>query len=171
MVDHERKESPDFLLAEYSALRDEILKRIEIGHQLGALVLVAVGTFLPIGIQGSVTILLAYPLLAMFIATAWSHNDIRIQQIATYIKDIEKKLLPDKGGWEHFFREKIKLEKEALALLASRGIFIGTQALAVIVSLLKKNLQTEDFVFLALDGLAMIFTLYLLRRYEGYEVK
>ena len=42
-----------FLISEYSALREEIVKRIEIQHQLLSLALIATGTILTIGFQTS----------------------------------------------------------------------------------------------------------------------
>src|SRR3972149_6861285 len=77
-------EEIDFLLAEYAKLRDEILKRTEIQHQLISLALVATGTFLA---MGSVTAKLTYPVLALFLSIAWVKSDIRIGQLGMYIKE------------------------------------------------------------------------------------
>ena len=77
--------SVDFLIAEYSALREEILKRTELQHQLILAALVAVGTFLSVGLEtNSVLIMLLYPILALFLATAWEQNNIRVQELYTW---------------------------------------------------------------------------------------
>ena len=156
--------TPDFLLAEYSALRDEILKRSEIQHQLVSLSLIATGTFLTIG---STTATLAYPILATFLAAAWAQNDFRIRQMGMYIKKrIEEKLLGSNLGWEHVHASSPSIANlGSLSLFASRGIFVGTQILTVLISLLKTSFPTENIVLLVLDGLAITFSLLILRRH------
>jgi hypothetical protein len=44
-------EDPDFALAEYSALRDEILKRIEFQNQIVNLTLIVAGTAVSVAFQ------------------------------------------------------------------------------------------------------------------------
>ena len=57
------------LAAEYTSLREEIIKRIEIQHQLLSLALIAPGTVLAIGFQsGSASLLFVYPVLGMFLS-------------------------------------------------------------------------------------------------------
>lgn len=48
-----RPKEPSFLLAEYSALRDEIVKRMEIEHQLATSTVIVFGTILGFGFQYS----------------------------------------------------------------------------------------------------------------------
>src|SRR5688500_9606440 len=65
-----------FLLAQYDALREEILKRLDIQHQLILGALVALGTVLTVSTQrGSSAVLLMYPYLSLFLTLAWSQND------------------------------------------------------------------------------------------------
>jgi hypothetical protein len=64
---------PTFLITEYSALRSELVKRMELQHQLISLALIAAGTFLSVGLEADSTIMiLIYPFLAMFLASAWA---------------------------------------------------------------------------------------------------
>jgi hypothetical protein len=152
-----------FLLAEYEALRAEILKRTEIQHQLISLALIATGTFLA---TGSATARLAYPILAVFLAAAWAQSDIRIEQLGAYIeKRVEERLLGDNLGWEHFCKPLHDTPKlRSLAHFASRGVFCGTQILTVLVSFLTTSFPTEDIVLLVVDSLAVILTVILLRQ-------
>lgn len=158
------KVSSDFLIAEHSALRAEILKRTEIQHQLISLAVIASGTFISVGVQGSPTVMLAYPILASFLAIAWAQSDLRISQIGAYIKgSIEPRLLGENRGWEHE-RASTRVERlGAQTLFASRGIIVGTQILTVFVSLLQTNFPTEDIVLLGLDSMFIIFTIFTLR--------
>jgi len=153
------KEISDFLLAEYAKLRDEILKRTEIQHQLISLALVATGTFLA---MDSVTAKLTYPVLALFLSIAWVQSDIRIGQLGMYIREQIEGRLGIKG-WEHFYTPLRDLGKiGSLAHFASRGILCGTQFLTVLVSLLTTNFSTLDKVLLCLDSLVIILTIILL---------
>ena len=74
-----------FLLAEYDALRGEILKRSEIQHQLLSFSLAALGALMAVGLKDSPSALLAYPILVLFLAVGWVYNDLQIAQIGLYI--------------------------------------------------------------------------------------
>ena len=154
-----------FMLAQFSALREEILKRTEIQHQLITLAVVASGAFLSVNIGGLQTVPLAYPVLAMFLAAAWSQNNVRILQIGGYIKEnIEKKLLANDLGWEHHVGTLRGGGKfGSLSFLASRGILIGTQLLTVGVSIFKTDFPKKDIALLILDAGIIFFTIFLLR--------
>jgi hypothetical protein len=166
----EPKEAASFLLAEYTALRNEILKRIEIQHQLISLALIAAGTFITLSKQASTTVILAFPVLALFLAIAWSHSEVRIRQIAVYILCIEDKLLGGNRGWEHMRGLLISEKLGSRMVFASRGIFIGTQILAIIIVLAErglKNLSTRDYWFIVSDILIVLLTAFILRRYKA----
>lgn len=96
--------SVNIRLAEYSALRAEIFKRFEIQFQLVSLAVIAAGTIFIAGIQSSdhrvgAVLTLGYPILALFLATAWGHNDRRVWQLGTYIREhIETALGVDRLG-------------------------------------------------------------------------
>ncbi|MCP4427620.1 MAG: hypothetical protein GY803_24315 [Chloroflexi bacterium] len=172
----ETKEALAFLMAEYSALRAELLKRIEIQHQLITFALIASGTFLTIGLkdQGSPTIILMYPILAMFLSAAWAQSDLRIWQIGTYIKRrIEEKILGNHLGWEHVHAIGRVRWFGSLSRFASGGILVGSQILAIfgaLLAFLKEGYLTESwnilFLIAILDGLVIIFTFLLLRRHK-----
>lgn len=132
-----------FFLAEYSQLRNEILKRIEIQHQLISLTLVVAGTFLSFGIQENVpaATLFVYPILVLFLAARYADNGIRIGEISEYIqKNIEAHLVGKFHGWEDY-RRKMKKEFQRRRPLrkleerSARGLFLVTQFLAIALAL------------------------------------
>ena len=134
------KDPPQFLLAEYAQLKGEILKRSEFQHQLISIALVALGALITVGVRDSPGALLAYPMLALFLAAAWSYNDIQIAQLGIYIRyRIEHQLIGEGLGWEHAIRsDRASKEIGALAKLATRGILWESEALAVGIYLLKR---------------------------------
>ncbi len=99
------------VITEYNALREEILKRIEIDHQLIALALIAPGTLLTIGLQvRSASIIFVYPFLALFLSMIWVLNETGIHEAGEYIRDrIESKVGENCIGWQHY-RSSRKIE-------------------------------------------------------------
>jgi hypothetical protein len=170
----ESKNSMDFLIAEYTALRGEILKRTEIQHQLISITLVVLGSFLSLVDKIPAKVFLAYPILALFLSAAWSQSDIRIRQIGAYVKEhieerlIQEKLLDNRSGWEHVFQTLSPVGKlGTLSQLTSLGILIGTQILSVILFVFKRlrppSFTKGDIGLLVLDCVVIFFTAVLLR--------
>ena len=135
------KDSTQFLLAEYTELKGEISKRTEIQHQLVSIALVALGALITVGVKDSPAALLAYPMLALFLSAAWSYNDIQIAQIGKYIQyRIEENLIGEDLGWEHAI--KADLSSKFIGkriILATRGILLGSEALALGLYLLTRR--------------------------------
>ena len=161
---HAQEQSPtnqktvDFLMAEYNVLREEITKRIEIEHQLVALALIAPATIFTIGFQmKDASLLFLYPALACLLSFVNAANAQHIHYTAEYI---EKCIEPCMGsdtplivinrtgkiekrigsiGWQHY--KNLNKKKFAfgfiMGALASRGIFIFTELLALILGLVK----------------------------------
>lgn len=125
--------------AEYAALRNEILKRMELRQQLIAGTLTLAGVFLSVGLVKDLVALI-YPPLAAFLALAWAQNDFRLKSAAKYIRE---KLEPVLGlRWETWVQEQREAGREELGswnfIVASHGgIFLLTQLLAVGIELLK----------------------------------
>jgi hypothetical protein len=161
--------------AEFSALRDEILKRSELQHQFVSFALIAAGTFLTVGLQANapVLVLLLYPALAVFLAAGWAQHDFRKGQIGAYIRDsLEKRVVG--LGWEsHLSHIRKKGEGSPFLLMgpfslfSARGVFLGTQLLTLVVALFKLTFSVEEVVLLVIDGLAVIATIVFLRRWRG----
>jgi len=99
----------DYLEMEYTALRNEILKRIELRHQIIVVTLTIAGVFLGGGVQqNNAFITLVYPPLATFLAVSWAQNDHRIRDLAGYIRNyIEPFMSKDNIilGWETYMQK------------------------------------------------------------------
>ena len=170
----ESEHSMDFLIVEYTALREEILKRTEIQHQLISIAVIASGSFLSLIDKIPAKVFLAYPILALFLSGAWSQSDLRIRQIGKYIKEhieerlIEKKLLYAKSGWEHVFPALSPVGKlGSLSQFISVGILIGTQILAVILFLFKRlpaaSFTRGEIALIVISCFVILLTWLLLR--------
>lgn len=142
------------LIEQYTSLRSEIEKRIDIRQQILALTLIVAGTFLTVGVQPNVpaVVLLFYPLIALFLGAIWEHNDLRVGQINFYLRsEVEKHLGALGPGWEAFrsrtfpsHHRRPELHKTeqrnpltprvGLIVFATRGMFFTTQAMAIIVA-------------------------------------
>jgi hypothetical protein len=166
------KESPDFLIQEYNALRGEVLKRTEIQHQLVSLSLIGSGTFLTIGLKDlkSPTVVLAYPILAMLLNVLWYQSNVFIEQIGTYIrKHIEGRLLGASGvGWEGYLYERRRgKQRWPLSLFSAGSIFVGTEIVAVLLVLLTTGWPElfSDKVLVVVDLAIIACTTVLILRY------
>jgi hypothetical protein len=141
-----------FLLAQYTSLREEVLKRIELQHQIVLGALVAVGTILTVGATES-SILLVYPFLALFLALAWSQNDHRNRQITQYLAACEERFLSDASiGWEHRRSSSRLWIFGSRKVFAARGIFIGSQVLTLLLYWIKTSTISSDETFLLAAG-------------------
>jgi hypothetical protein len=79
---------------------------------------------------------LAYPILGLFLAAAWSLHNVRVWQIGNYIREkIEGNFLDSDQGWEYVRPKGRAVRLGPLPSHGARGILIGTQILAVFVSL------------------------------------
>src|SRR5581483_7150390 len=93
------------LIGQYTSLRSEIEKRIDIRQQILALTLLVAGTFLTVGVQPNVpeVVLLFYPIISLFLGALWEHNDLRVGQINFFIRtEVEQHLDKFGPGWETF---------------------------------------------------------------------
>jgi hypothetical protein len=176
---------PSLVVAEYSALREEIVKRKEIQYQLVTLALLVAGAFLTVGLQlGSPSgTLLVYPLLAVFIAGSWAQMDLRIGQLGEYIREKIEPLLPSHLGWETYLVAYPKLSRfglvRSLSAFSARGVFITTQLIAIALAVLRSpflatpsrllpvamnaEVAVDELLFVA-SLLSVICTAVLLRR-------
>jgi len=165
------KEEFEIVKTEYASLRNEILRRIDIRHQIVSLHLVVAGTFLTVGAQPDIpaVVLLVYPVLTMFIAASWARNDSRIKYIGAYIRDYVE-LLTKNVLWETHRLEKAAkpgfLWLSRLRIFSTMGLFLVTQILALGLAVSKLVYSPEEIVLLVLDVVAIVITTYfmLLRR-------
>lgn len=155
----------DYTIAEYNALREEILKRIEMQHQIISLTLIVAGTFFSINLQGNLNPLfnLIYPVLALFLATYWAQNGAQIVRIGNYIYENFDKHLTNGRGWENHLRKTAYGRNFHLSLFAARGIFIGTQLITLAIFLSHFEQSYENIAIISAIALTALITLILLR--------
>ena len=154
------------ILAEYAALRSEMLKRIEFRYQLLNLTIIFAGTFLSIGVQPNMPayILLVYPILALFLLAGWAHNSQTIVGISKYINENLQPKLRDLQ-WEGFAR---KHHVSFYGTLSTSGLVLTTQILAIGLSLPKFSVNdVTQTVLLVISIIAILFTVVLLRGVSG----
>lgn len=136
------------LLAQYHALRAEVLQRQEMENQLATFTVIVFGTILGIGFQNkaAIPLILLYPSLALFLAVNWAHSEYRVRQIGIFIRDrIEAIVGANNIGWEHYMAA---VNRRALYPLATRGIFIMTELLAIVVGISVAPLNSTFLVLL-----------------------
>jgi hypothetical protein len=85
-------ENKDCVLAEYQTLRNEILERIGIRHQIVSITLTICGVLLGFGLDKS-EVALIYPMIAMFLAIGWAKNNVQIRQLISLVSIIYTFLL------------------------------------------------------------------------------
>ncbi|KAA3620155.1 MAG: NUDIX hydrolase [Calditrichaeota bacterium] len=171
-----KKDQKTEMIAEYSSLRDEILKRMEFRNHILTFTLIVAGSVLSFGSTtgASVMVLLVYPILALFLAIAWMHSDVRAGEIGNYIKNhIESELAGI--GWENFISNyKLQTKKNLLTKsteISASGIFLVTGIVSLIIAIPKISLTYNNLLnsiqiilLLLIDVVAIIFTYFLLRR-------
>lgn len=143
--------SDDYVLAEYKALRDEILKRLDIEHQIVAITLLATGTFIGVGLQAasgtSTLVLLAQPILVVCLATIWGVHRRRIVEIGLYIETCIERQHPALG-WE-------RRKRVAPRVAYARRVFLATEILVLGLALTRTT-PTLAEASLLLVGLAVL---------------
>jgi hypothetical protein len=147
----------DGLLAEYNALRSEILKRIELRNSIMFGTLTFAGVLLGFGLT-TPTLALIYVIISMFLAAAWVQSDVIISNIGRYI--LEKLETPQTGlRWETQ-RQKERTESskrktfQPSAVFSTGGVFLVTQAVAILIAL--SNLETFAILEWVLSAVAVI---------------
>jgi hypothetical protein len=162
----------DFRLAEYEALRTELLKRVEIRYQLVLAALVGAGTFLSVGVQFlAAPVVLSFPILVSLLAAAWVSNDVVIKRIAAYIKgNIEAKIGDGHEGWEHKHpTATVRGPFGGLVVYATRGIFVVTQVLTVIAGVAVGPIEQPGIIGLVVVD-AVVIALTAVALIEGHGV-
>jgi len=101
-------EPTPLVVAEYSALREEILQRMRTEAQLTTFALVALGTLLAAGVQfKNADLILVYPFVALALAIAWAAEDRGIQFVGLYIAGVLEGYRVDKHllSYETYIRK------------------------------------------------------------------
>jgi hypothetical protein len=164
--DQNRSIDTAVVLAEYNALRAEILKRVEFRFQVINLILIVAGTFLSVGVQASApaSIVLIYPPLAFFLVVSWVHNSIALKQIGKYIQEEIEVKLPDlaweTSGLQSFY---ISSWRFRLSTFSIGGITMITQLLSIIIALAKGHFGVVEIVLFIFSLIAVFLTFFLLK--------
>lgn len=157
---------------EYSFLRDQFLKRVEMRHQVVELTLTIAAAFLGLALTKEVptSIALIFPPIAFFLALEWVYIDIRQNQTVRYLRKLEKKMPDLELGWEEFKRKEGGFK---YAAVSQGSCFLFTQILAMIIAFLGYEKDINNWaaiihlpsffiVFLFIDCICVIFTLIMI---------
>lgn len=150
--------------AEYTALKNEILKRIELRQQLIAILLTLAGIFLGVGVTTE-TVALIYPPLAAFLAFGWAQNDYRIRDLAGYIRQNLENEHTGLGyeTWVQQDRQQAKgVGSWRFVVLSHGGTFLFTQAMAIGIEAAKLTFNPLEWFLLGIDLLAVATVLWIL---------
>lgn len=146
MVDSEWEQqryrrTTDLMVAEYNGLRNEIVTRIGMQHQIISVTLITAAAFLGLGSQSTIPVpgaaLLMYPILAMFLALSWAYQGVRLADIGEYLMTVEEE---SQGGlrWEHHMHTIVRVAPMP-SNISTRGVFITTQLLALGLAVVRYN--------------------------------
>ncbi len=121
---------------EYEALRGEILKRIDLRQQLAAIALTAAAALLAVGVEYP-RVALIYPIIAAALVAGWAQNDVRISDLAEYIRDhLEEK---ERGPWwENYVHGRRGEQRGGMfrrTVLSHGSVFFFTQLAALAIAL------------------------------------
>jgi len=151
----------EFLLARYSALREEMQNRNSYGYQMLSLHLLISASILTFGLQPSAaaSALFIIPIISMLLATVSAHNYLVGRRLGMMIKsDIEAEF--------NFVSKGAASPKRSvpgfLGLVGASGVFLTVQILAFVLGLIKiQHYTTLDIVLIISDILALLISLWL----------
>jgi hypothetical protein len=171
-----------FLQAEYTSLRGEMVKRLELGSRLLEITLVSAAAILTINFTGTefARVLLAYPVLVMFLAFAGLHSGLQVRILATYIKtEIEPRFRWRHNGedaavgYEAWLAAHAPREEQRLGIFSSIFMFIGTQvlvfSLGVVEAVTETRVHPVDFVLIIVGIVVIVVTAAVMFGYLGHR--
>lgn len=149
---------------EYTTLRSEILKRIEMRQQIISVTLTLAGIFLSVGLSVE-SVVLIYPILAAFLAFGWAQNDFRIRDTAAYARENIEPVVP--GLSYEQWVQKRRSENEGFGawrfvVLSHGGVFIITQLLAIGIEITKLTPSTLEWFLFSFDVIAIVIVIVIL---------
>jgi hypothetical protein len=171
-----------FLQTEYTSLRAEIVKRLELGQRLLEITLVSAAAILTINLTGTEfgRVLLAYPVLVMFLAFAGLHSALQVRILAMYIKtEIEPRFRWRHNGqdvtvgYEAWLAAHAPREEQRLGIFSSIFMFTGTQvlvfSLGVVEAVTGARVDPVDIVLIGVGGVVIVATASVLVFYLGHR--
>jgi hypothetical protein len=150
-------DSTPLVVAEFTALRAEIVHLTGLQSQIITLAVVAFGAVLPVGFQAkNAAIVLIYPLLSLVLGVVWLYKAHLITRIATYLRTgVEDRVGRHNLGWEHFVQQN-PLPRGQFAYWGLRSVFPMTSILAIGTSI---AVATPSIALFVLYGLACVVTI------------
>jgi hypothetical protein len=139
---HDENHVREFLKLEYTALRGELIKRVEFRQRLLEIAVVSAGAILALNLTWDQypLILLAYPIVVMFLGLGWMHHDQRLQKLATYIRmRIEPEFQrqsdaeSDPVGYETWLDQDRARQEGRIGGMSSIAVFLMSQLLVFAV--------------------------------------
>jgi|GEM_PF-3450509 hypothetical protein len=180
-----------FFLREYETLHDEINARMAQRGNLFTFTIITAGSLLSLGAINNPQIALFYPVLSLFLAAAWSDEDGKIGALGAYVHDKEVRYNLD--GWETYHRARRpdqprpwlggleQLVPKSMLSLATRGVFLSTQLLAILVaagqifSSFKNGIYTPtldlDIFLLCIAILATVATAFVIQHKRNHALE
>jgi hypothetical protein len=148
------------ILAEYNSLKAEVLKRIEIRHQLTSLALIAPGTIIAVGFQvHNPFLILSYPILACLLSAVWLANIRAYHEVSIYIRtQVEPKLGRTNLRWQYVHYNSPHPFR-LVGFLGSGAIFIFTELLAILAGIALAKFDVLEIILLALAILSVLLTI------------
>jgi hypothetical protein len=174
-----------FFLSECEFLHDEINTRMGQRGNLFTFTIITAGSLLSLGATTNAQIALFYPILSLFLAAAWSDEDGKIGALGAYLHDQEARY--DLYGWTSYHRPRHKpssffpanvlnLLPSSLLSVATRGVFLSTQLLAILVGVVNAN-QHKDlgdisvWPLLVIAIIAMVITAFVIRHKRNHTLE
>ncbi len=164
----------DIIKTEYCALRDEIVKRIDLRQQIISITLTFAAALISAGIvqkeisifgdSGIPSIAFIYPPIAACLALGWAQHDYRISYIGYYIQTNIESIVPD-FKWETNIAEKRPMTRFRLwgfIIQSHGGVFIWTQILAIVIGYSDAAGTVLYWSFLLFDMLILGFVIYII---------
>lgn len=151
----------ELLKLEYTTLRDEILKRIDLRQQLISILLTFAAGFLVFGL-GTPVVAFVFPPLAALLALAWGQNDFRTRKAAEFIR---KEIEPILGlSWESQSQIQRQESGWRWVIFSHGGIFFFAQLMAMVVGAPKFTASPVEVVLIMADILAMTHVIWIFRK-------
>ncbi len=155
---------------EYNTLRAEILKRVELRQQLVSITLTLAGIFMSVGLSADLVVLV-YPPLATLLAFSWAQNDVRISNIAKYIRE-NLEVLPLGLHYEtHVYQTREKEDGVGLlrfVIFSHTGIFLLTQIMAIAIEIAKSltfsTYSPLKWLLIAIDLISVLIVILIMRK-------
>lgn len=136
---------------EYNALREEILKRIELSIQLIGANFTIVAAFLAFGVNNN-PVVLCLPITSMLIAMVYINNSYYIQTISRFISD-KYQVENEEIDWESYVNEQ---KRNAVRSIHRLSVLIGAPAIFIISSIVALTVGMINYGHTMLEKVLMV---------------